>query len=220
MKNILSKLSLKQRLALVAALLGVIALFAGNPFDSNKVKVNVKELSLSTVKESDKIKPEVLADWIIQGKADYYIIDLRLPEEYEKYSIPEAVNIPLVSLPDAELYRNQKLILYSNDNIQAAQGWFILKSKGFKNVYILDGGIEKWQSEVLFPRLKSNPTKEELALFEKKKAVASFFGGQALTETGVAETKAELKLPVQATTPTKTTTIGIAPKQKKKREGC
>ncbi len=220
MKNIISKLNIKQKLALVAFLLGLIALIAGNPYDSNSVKVNVKELSLSTVKESDKIKPDVLADWIIKGRADYYIIDLRSPEEFEKYSLPEAENIPLVSLPDAELYRNQKLILYSNDNIQAAQGWFILKSKGFKNVYILDGGIEKWQSEVLFPKLKSNPTKEELALFEKKKAVASFFGGQALTETGTIETKAEFKLPVQATTRTKVATSGAAPKTKKKREGC
>lgn len=220
MKKILEKLNLKQKLALVAFILGLIALIAGSPYDSNEVKVNVKEISLSTVRESDKIKPEVLAEWIIQGKADYYLIDLRTPEEFEKYSLPEAENIPLVSLPDAELFRNQKLILYSNDNIEAAQGWFILKSKGFKNVYILDGGIEKWQSDVLFPRLKSNPTKEELALFEKKRAVASYFGGQALTDSGPIETKTQFTLPSQATSGAKTSTSGSAPKQKKKREGC
>lgn len=217
MKNIFSKLSLNQKLALSAILLGIIALFAGNPFDNDEVKVNVKDLALSTVKDSDKIKPEILADWLIQGKADFVLIDLRNPEEFEKYSLPEAENIPLATLPDAELYRNQKLILYSDDNLRAAQGWFILKSKGFKNVYILDGGLEGWKNEVLFPKLSSNPTKDELNLFEKKKAIAKYFGGNAITASGTSETKPELSLPTTSTKPS--STVGAQPK-KKKREGC
>jgi rhodanese-related sulfurtransferase len=217
MKKLFSKLSLNQKLALVAILLGVIALLAGNPFDNDIVEVNVKDLALSTVKDSDKIKPEVIADWLIQGKADFVLIDLRNPEEFEKYSLPEAENIPLVSLPEAELYRNQKLILYAEDNLRAAQGWFILKSKGFKNVYILDGGLEGWKNEVLFPKLSSNPSKEELNLFEKKKAIAKYFGGQAITGNASVEEKTEISLPSPAST--QKATGSIQPK-KKKREGC
>jgi len=192
MKNILSKLSLNQKLGLIAILLGLIALVAGNPFDSNEVKVNIKDIALSTVKNSDKIKPETLAEWLIEGKSDFVLIDLRNPEEFEKYTLPEAENIPLVTLPEAELYRNQKLILFADDNLRAAQGWYILKSKGFKNVYILDGGLEGWKNNVLFPRFSSNPTKEELSQFEKKKAIAKYFGGQALTDSGIVETKPEM----------------------------
>lgn len=217
MKKLFSKLSLNQKLALVAILLGVIALLAGNPFDNDIVEVNVKDLALSTVKDSDKIKPEVIADWLIQGKADFVLIDLRNPEEFEKYSLPEAENIPLVSLPEAELYRNQKLILYAEDNLRAAQGWFILKSKGFKNVYILDGGLEGWKNEVLFPKLSSNPSKEELSLFEKKKAISKYFGGQAITGSASVEEKTEISLP--SPTSTQKVTGSIQPK-KKKREGC
>jgi rhodanese-related sulfurtransferase len=219
MKNLFSKLSLKQKLALIAILLGIIALFAGNPFDNEEVKVNVKDLALSTVKDADKIKPETLADWIIQGKADYVLIDLRNPEEFEKYSLPEAENIPLATLPDAELYRNQKLILYADDNLRAAQGWFILKSKGFKSVYILDGGLEGWKNDVLFPKLSSNPTKDELQNFEKKKAIAKYFGGAAVTASGSVETKSELSLPTITSSTKSSSTVGSQPK-KKKREGC
>jgi len=217
MKNILSKLSLNQKLGLIAILLGLIALVAGNPFDSNEVKVNIKDIALSTVKNSDKIKPETLAEWLIEGKSDFVLIDLRNPEEFEKYTLPEAENIPLVTLPEAELYRNQKLILFADDNLRAAQGWYILKSKGFKNVYILDGGLEGWKNNVLFPRLSSNPTKEELSQFEKKKAIAKYFGGQALTDSGIVETKPEISLPASSS---QQKTAGVPQPKKKKREGC
>ena len=47
-----------------------------------------------------------------------------------------------VQLPQSELLRNQKIVLFSDDNIDAAKAWFILKSKGYKGVYILDGGLD------------------------------------------------------------------------------
>jgi len=216
--NLLRKLNRKQKLALTAFLLGLIALFAGSPYDSNSVKINVKEIALSTIKDSDKIKPEILADWIIQDKSDFVLIDVRTPDEYEKYSLPEAENIPLVNLTDAELYKNQKLILFSSDNVQSAQGWFLLKSKGFKNVYILDGGIEGWKANVLFPKQKPNISKEELALFEKKKAVAFYFGGKVLNDSGISESNSEFNLPVQSSKQNKTSSA--VNQKKKKREGC
>lgn len=220
MRKILTKLTLKQKLALIALLLGFIALFAGNPYRSNKVKVDLKDLALSTVKETYIIDPEILADWIIQGKADFILIDLRSEGEYEKYFLPSAENIPLVNLPDADFPHDQKIILYSKNNIQAAQGWFILRSKGFKNVYILDEGIEGWKSKVLFPVLKANPTKDELEQFEKKKAIAHFFGGKALNETGVTDNKFQIELPTQSSIQKKTVTTKLGSSQKKKREGC
>lgn len=216
--NIFNKLNRKQKLAVIAFLLGLIALFAGSPYESNSVKINVKEIALSTINDYDKIKPEILADWIIQGKSDFVLIDLRTPDEFEKYSLSEAENIPLVNLTDAELYKNQKLLLFSNDNVQSAQGWFLLKSRGFKNVYILDGGIEGWKTNVLFPKQKLNMSKEELALFEKKKAVAFYFGGKVLNENGISETNSEFNLPVQSSKPNKTSSV--VTQKKKKREGC
>ncbi|MEO0206401.1 MAG: hypothetical protein ABIL22_06985, partial [candidate division WOR-3 bacterium] len=81
MKKIFSELDLKYKLAIIAILLGVVALFAGDPYGGTSVKVNVKEIALSTIKDSDKINPSTLADWIIQGKADYILVDLRSPDK-------------------------------------------------------------------------------------------------------------------------------------------
>lgn len=223
MKKLFSELDLKYKLAIIAVLLGVIALFAGDPYNGTSVKVNVKDIALSTVKESDKINPSDLADWIIQGKADYVLVDLRTPDKYAEYTLPEAENIPIVELPNSDLLRNQKIILFSDDEVAAAQGWFILKSKKYNSVYILEGGLNGWKDKVVFPKVPANPTKDELAKFEKLRAVAQYFGGDLVAETSSTEIKTEVKLPnstvvPQSTQPTTGSKV-TAPK-KKKREGC
>ncbi len=175
MKKIFSELDLKYKLAIIAVLLGVVALFAGDPYGGTTIKVNPKDIALSTVKNSDKINPTDLADWIIQGKADYILVDLRSPEKFSEYTLPEAENIPLVELPNSDLLRNQKIILFADDEVAAAQGWFILKAKNYKSVYILEGGLNGWKDKVVFPKVPANPTKDELAKF-----VILRFGGLKL----------------------------------------
>uniref|UniRef100_A0A7V2ZJS4 Rhodanese-like domain-containing protein n=1 Tax=Ignavibacterium album TaxID=591197 RepID=A0A7V2ZJS4_9BACT len=223
MKKIFAELELKYKLAIVAVLLGVVALFAGDPYGGTSVKVNVKEIALSTIKDSDKINPATLANWIIQGKADYILVDLRAQEKYSEYSLPEAENIPLVELPEAELLRNQKIILFSDDEVAAAQGWFILKAKNYKSVYILEGGLNGWKDKVLYPKVPANPTKDQLADLDKKRMVAQYFGGDLVTEVASTEIKTEVNSQQPKITPhstqTKTTGKVTAPK-KKKREGC
>jgi len=215
MKKFLSNLSAPKKLALVALLLGIIAVFAGSPYLGSKVKVNTKELALSTVKSSDKVNVLELADWIIKQKSDYTLVDLRDEKEFTEYFIPTAFNIPLETLPESGLLRNQKIILYADDDLKAAQGWFILKSNGYKGVYLLNGGLEKWKNEVLFPRLAVTATADEIAQFEKRKEISKYFGGVPQTDsTQVTENK--IKLP----TPEITSQPGVTKTKKKKREGC
>jgi hypothetical protein len=215
MKKFFSNLSTPKKLAVIALLLGIIAVFAGSPYMGSKVKVNTKDLSLSTVKNSDKVKPLELADWIIKGKADYKLVDLRSEDQFNEYNILTSINIPLPELPESDLLRNQKIILYSDDDINAAQAWFILKSKDFKGVYLLDGGLKKWQEEVLFPKLALNASKEEIAQFEKIKEISQYFGGFAQTDSiQVSETKVNMPTPKVTSQSTGTKT------KKKKREGC
>lgn len=224
MKKIFSELDLKYKLAIIAILLGVVALFAGDPYGGTSVKVNVKEIALSTIKDSDKINPSTLADWIIQGKADYILVDLRSPDKYSEYSLPESENIPLVEIPESDLLRNQKIILFSDDEVAAAQGWFILKAKNYKSVYILEGGLNGWKDKVLYPKVPANPTKDQLAELEKKRMVAQYFGGDLVTEVASSEIKTEVKSQQPTTiapqsSQIKSTGKVTAPK-KKKREGC
>lgn len=217
MKKFLANLTANQKLGGVALVLGFIALFAGDPYGGTSIKVNEKDLALSTVGNADKISVNDLADWIIQDKADFELVDLRSEEKFNEYSIPNSQCIPLTQLSSSELLRNQKIILFSDDDVASSQAWFILKSKNYKGVYILDGGLDAWKEKVLFPKAPLNGNKDELDQFEKMKEVAKYFGGSAQTDSSISETKTQIKLPTSKSSNTKTT----APTgKKKKREGC
>lgn len=217
MKNFWSKLSLNRKLALIAVTFGLVALFAGDPYGGTAIKVNEKDIALSTVGNSDKVLVTDLADWIIKGKSDFEIVDLRTEEKYNEYTIPGSLCIPLPQIPSSELFRNQKIVLFSDDDVASSQAWFILKSKNYKGVYILDGGLEAWKEKVLFPKAPVNGNKEELSNFEKMKEVAKYFGGSAQTDSSITEIKQQIKLP----TPNLGNNKTVSPTgKKKKREGC
>lgn len=218
MKAIFPTLSFNQKLAIVAGVLGSLAIFAGSPYTGITATINVKELALLVEREVDHVTVDELADWIIKGRADYRLIDLRSEQEFNEYHIPTAENIPVGSLTDVGLARNEKLILYSEGGIHSAQAWFLLKAKQYKAVYMLRDGLAEWKDRILFPSLADNASAEEQAAFEKRKAISAFFGGSP--QTGASDTKAtpqfampKLEMPAASATPS-----GGA--KKKKKEGC
>lgn len=214
MKN----LSLNKKLAGLALLLGFLAVFLGSPYKGSFYNINSKELALITGNAVDHVKVEELADWIIQGKSDFRIIDLRTEKEFAEYHIPGAENIPMQTLEKSNLMKNEKIILYSEGGIHSAQGWMILKAKDFKGAYILFGGLEEWNEKILFPKISENATPEQIAAFEKTKEVSKFFGGTPQTG-GTTEVKDAPK--VQAPKlETPSTTPGTTSEPKKKKEGC
>jgi rhodanese-related sulfurtransferase len=217
MNNPFSKLSMNKKLALVAFILGLIAVFAGNPYRGNSVTLDTKELALIVDKTVDHVSPEELADWIIQGKSDFKLLDLRTEKEFNEYHITGAELVPLAELHEYPLLRNEKIVLYSEGGIHSAQAWLLLRAKGYSAVYMLFGGLEEWTDKILFPKLPQNATPEQSTAFEKMKEVSKFFGGSPQTDTGgqeVASAKPMPKLEMPAQTKT-----GAAPKKKKK-EGC
>jgi rhodanese-related sulfurtransferase len=208
------KLPIRKRVGILAIILGFLAIFAGSPYDRSTTRINVKEFALTSVTDESRVNVDELADWIIIGKYDYRLVDLRDTEKYNSYNIPGSENIPIREILDSDLMRNEKIVLYSDKETVAAQSWFILKADNFKNVYILEGGLKYWEDHVLFPKLLSEPTKEQLALFEKKKEVSKFFGGQPQFggEEEIKRETPKLKAPPK---------VPVTKKRKKKsREGC
>lgn len=215
MKNYIMNLSGSRKLALVALILGLVAVLLGNPYDNTFTKINVKSLSVESIRDSEIINVKELAGWIIEGRVDYRLVDLRDEEAYKEYFIPTAVNIPTSKLMESNLMRNQKILLYCEDNIRAAQGWFILKANNYKGVYILNGGVDSWKDEILFPTISENASTEEKAEFDKMVEVSKFFGGSP--QIGETEGGKEIKMPkIEMPAAVPMNTSGGKPK----REGC
>ena len=71
------------------------------------------------------------------------LIDVRSTGEFEKFSLPGAINIPLENLlnPEFEDVLNQDVklnVFYSNSSNVANQAWMITRQLGYKNNYVLD----------------------------------------------------------------------------------
>jgi rhodanese-related sulfurtransferase len=213
----LSRLSTNAKLGLCLGILGAGALFIGDPGAKATASIDPAELARLVQTETDHVSVEELADWIIQGKSDFRLVDLRSDAEFARYHIPGAENILITGLLDAGLLRNEKIVLYSEGGIHSAQGWFLLKAEGYRGVYLLRGGLDEWNSTILFPRIPASPTAEQTALFEKMKNVSTFFGGRP--QSGAAPADAAITMPT-IDMPAASAGGGPAVAKKKKKEGC
>jgi rhodanese-related sulfurtransferase len=212
----MSALTLNQRLALLALTLGVVAIGA-RPMRGNVVTIDARDLARIVAAEVDHVGVDELADWIIAGRSDYRLVDLRGAAAFASYHIPTAENVPLPALPDYPFGRQEKIVLYSDGGIHSAQAWFLLRAKGYRGVYILRGGLDEWKDTVLFPRLAENPSPSDLAANEKRKYVSRHFGGNPLAG-GVGQVEAAPVEMPKVEMPAASPTAQLA--KKKKREGC
>ena len=219
-------LTLNQKLAALAFVLGAVALFA-QPHRGPFVKLDGRELALVVEQEVDHVTAPELAAWIVEGRADYRLLDLRAAADYASYHIPTAENVPLSGLGDYPLLRNEKIVLYSEGGIHSAQAWMLLRAQGYEAVYFVLGGFDAWQDEVLFPTLPADADAQARAQFERAAQVAKFFGGearigvapevgQAASTTAPAVANELPKLTAPPPMPGPATPVA----KKKKKEGC
>jgi hypothetical protein len=206
---------LNQRLALLALVLGLVAIWAA-PTRGSRVAIDPKVLSVIVAKELDHVRVQDLAGWIIAGRSDYRLIDLRDQRAFAEYHIPTAENVPLASLLEYPFARNEKIVLYSDGGIHSAQAWFLLVAAGFKGAYILFGGLDEWKDQILFPRLAEHPTLDQAARDARIREISLHFGGVPQVGSAAATT-APLALPKVDLS---AGTAVPKPATKKKKEGC
>jgi len=202
--------TLKGKLALAAVALGFLALF-GNPYRGETVTVATQDLAWN-LQQADRLSAPELADRLISGRTDHRILDLRSAEAYAEYHVPGAESAPVGELADYPLYRNETVVLYGDDAVGTAQAWLLLQARGFHGTVLLDGGLDAWKQQVLFPALPEGSAPDAVA---RAKAVAEHFGGQARVG-GAAVGDAAFELPkVEAPA-----AVAPAARKLKRKEGC
>jgi rhodanese-related sulfurtransferase len=213
----MSSAPLNRRLGALAIALGAVAVFA-QPQRGPFVKLDTQQLAMIVEQEVDHVTPAELAAWIVEGRSDYRLLDLRGPAEYAEYHIPTAENVTLPALEDYPLLPSEKIVIYSQGGIHAAQAWLLMQARGFRGSYTLLGGLDGWIDEVLYPALPAEAGREELARFEQAAALAKFFGGQPRSATD-APAAGPAELPKLAAPVASGPVLPAAPRGKKK-EGC
>ena len=77
-----------------------------------------------------------------------YLLDVRLPEEYETGHIPRSVSLPLGQMALAHenflAVRAAPVFVVSDDDLRPVWAASLLQHLGFRDVAILDGGLREW----------------------------------------------------------------------------
>lgn len=82
-----------------------------------------------------------------RGSAEYQLLDVRQPKEYEAGHLAGAILIPLKELPErlAELEKEKPVIVYCAVGGRSKAAAQLLSGKDFASVYSMAGGIKAWQ---------------------------------------------------------------------------
>ncbi|MEN8120874.1 MAG: rhodanese-like domain-containing protein [Bacteroidota bacterium] len=180
----------KKRYYFISALviiLGIILLFL--PFKKNRNQLSPENLLLSITNNDRFYTTDEVAKLIILGDPSIQLIDVRTPEEFAKFSLQGAINIPLANILDKdeagdmewEGYLNQDVktnIFYSNGSVYANQSWMLVKRLNFPNNYVMKGGLNKWVETIMRPkRPLTSAENDEWIRYEFRKGASIYFGG-------------------------------------------
>jgi rhodanese-related sulfurtransferase len=125
--------------------------------------------------------PAVIADWIIQGRNDFMLFDLRSADAFAAGHLPNAVRVEPAKLRAAGVVRAlpdyKKLVFYGDADAGQGEQLAPLFARGL-HVMILDGGYGAWQRQVLSP--PEHAGTPELA---RRDAVARYFRGESALGT-------------------------------------
>ncbi len=169
------------------------------PEKNNNKDVNPEEIMWSTVQSTRFITTDEVAKMIIENDPTLELIDVRSEDDYAEFSLEKAINIPLDSIAteDYQQYlgiKGLKAIFYSNDDIKADQAWVIAKRLGYKNIYVMKGGLNSWMTTIIEPvKPVETASSEEFELYGFRKGASIYFTGSNI-ETPGNDTKAVINV--------------------------
>ncbi len=135
------------------------------------------------------VSTDQVAKHIIEKDPSLLLIDVRPAAEYNKFSLPNAMNVPIDSLltPNGQNYFGNpgtKVVLLSNDDILSNEAWILLRRMDFKNNYVMKGGLNRWMSTIIHPEEPPETAPESaFEQYDFRKAARMYFTG-AKVSTG------------------------------------
>ncbi|HBS85786.1 MAG: hypothetical protein A2W91_13205 [Bacteroidetes bacterium GWF2_38_335] len=174
----------KARIILSAVILVFGALLAIIPAKTNNPYApDAREILQEMKTESNMISVDDLSSYLINKDSSVFIVDVRTPKEYAEFTLPGAYNIPVDSVTSETWsgFLNQKIkkvIFFSNGTQKASESWMLCRSIGYKNNYILKGGLNEWFHLIINPTPpKSTQDRTAMAIYRKRLGAKQFFTG-------------------------------------------
>jgi sulfur-carrier protein adenylyltransferase/sulfurtransferase len=162
---------------------------------TNPYKLTAEELLNEVNTRNQYVTADVVADMIVKKDPTLRLIDVRSQDEFEKFSLPGAINIPATDLLSVDyagiLNQDIKMnVFYSNGTLAANEAWMVTRQLGFTNNYVLEGGLNYWFDAILNPQKPASTSPdEEFAKYDFRKSAGQALGGGGLTVQGTSDQK-------------------------------
>lgn len=163
---------------------------------------NLERIAQSAARTEDRVDVQEIAEWIIESRQDFLLIDIRDGASYQAGHIKDAVNTPLAALTTADSIKklpdDKKIVVYSNGSENAAKAVVILRLLGLDS-YLLSGGYNAWQQQVLNPDIPPQAYDDEAPKVATQRAISCYFSGS--TTSDARSVKVHKRKKVQGFTP-------------------
>lgn len=187
-------------ISIILVCLGLIAAILPQTKNSS-LELDAKQLLNEIQLENHVISIDEMANALINNDPEYQLIDLRSEEEFKQFSLPGAINIPFAKLFDEEWspYIDQiarKNVFYSNGTTLSCEAWLLTRQKGYKNNYILKGGLNNWYATIIDPKEPSSTEGEEaIDNYHTRIGARQFFMGEGASANTSVNVTAKKPIP-------------------------
>jgi rhodanese-related sulfurtransferase len=121
----------------------------------DSAKQTQPELLLTAIDDPSRfLTTDDITDRLVKKDPALMLIDIRPAVQFNAFSIPGALNIPIDSLLSASAQEmlNQNgmdKVFYSNADVTSDQAWIICKRLGMQRIYVMQGGVNKWFNTIV-----------------------------------------------------------------------
>lgn len=103
------------------------------------------------------VTTDQVAKMIIEGDPSLEMIDVRNAKEFDQFSLPRSINVPLDSLLTPTSLQNfgiagTRVVFIANDDIAADKAWVLTKRLGYNRTYVMKGGLNSWMQTIIDPK--------------------------------------------------------------------
>lgn len=205
--------------ASLLALLGIIAVTGCRGPGSAAPDASLERAAQAVARGESLVQPQEFARWVIAGRKDYVLVDLRPAAAFASGHIDGAQNLRLPELVSpatgAAMPADRPLIVYAADAGETAASAALLQAAG-RNARALAGGYDAWTHEVLHVAPAPTAGAAESTAAGGAQAMACYFVGGPPRAAPPAESPKALQ--PSPFVPPLTESGALAPKKKK--EGC
>jgi rhodanese-related sulfurtransferase len=148
---------------------------------SNESEFSLTDVAQAAARQDDRESVEDLASWLIEGRGDFKLVDVRTPEDFASGSIADAENIPIALIVSqdvlARLPKDRMIIVYSNGSENAAKAAVLLRLSGI-DAHLLAGGYNAWHTRILNPDISAEELDGESLQVSAQRAYSCYFVGE------------------------------------------